>query len=259
MTCHFMRIQITLLLLASTHGFAQDAAVPEHAKTVQSIIASARSFDSHLPNFVCKQATGRFQGVDRHWKQLDRYEDELTYFEGKEKYRLISLNGKPSKLLHENLRRGFRSEGVFGSMFSRVFRIESKTEFEWTRTESLDGKLTNVLRFRVLKENSQWKSTSNGKEYVRGFEGWIWADAQNDSVVRLQAAPVSETGDPQWLQAAQIDLRYGLVSVGGINQLLPIRAESRIQGAKNGRKNVSEFSEFRQYKSEVTMLFDEVK
>lgn len=187
------------------------------------------------------------------------YEDELTYFERKEKYRLISINGKPSKLRHENLRGGFRSEGVFGSMFSRVFRPESKAEFEWARTEPLDGRTANVLRFRVLKENSQWKSTSNGNVYVRGFEGWIWADASNDAVLRLEATAISEAGDPEWLQSTHVDLRYGVVSVGGANQLLPIRAESRISLAKKNRRNVSEFSDFRQYKSQTTINFAEVQ
>ena len=116
-----------------------------------------------------------------------------------------------------------------------------------------------MLHFRVLKENSQWKSTVAGKVYVRGIEGWLWADAANDSVVRLQTTPISEDGDPEWLQSAQIDLRYGLVNVGGANQLLPIRAESRIRNGKSGRRNVAEFSEFRQYKSETTIQFDEVK
>ena len=254
-----MRFQKTVLLAAVTCEFAQVASVPADGNTVQTIVASARAFDSHLPNFVCKQVTRRFEGEEGRWKPLDSYEDELTYFEGKEKYRLISVNGKPSRLRHENLRRGFRSEGVFGSMFSRVFRPESKTEFEWVKTVSLDGKITNMLRFRVLKENSQSKSTSNGKVYVRGFEGWIWADVQNNSVVRLQTTPISEAGDPEWLQSAQIDLRYGLVNVGGIRQLLPIRAESLLRGAKNGKRNISEFSEFRQYKSDTTIQFDEVK
>lgn len=86
-----------------------------------------------------------------------------------------------------------------------------------------------MLRFRVLKENSQWKSTSNGNVYVRGFEGWIWADASNDAVLRLEATAISEAGDPEWLQSTHVDLRYGVVSVGGANQLLPIRAESRIR------------------------------
>ena len=157
------------------------------------------------------------------------------------------------------MRRGFRSEGVFGSMFSRVFRLESKAEVQWARTELLDGRLTNVLRFRVLKENSQWKSTSAGRIYVRGFEGWLWADAANDSVIRLQTTPISEDGDPEWLQSAQIDLRYGIVNVGGANQLLPIRAESRLRSEKKSKRNVSEFSEFRQYKSDATIQFDEVK
>ena len=253
-----MRFQKTLLLLAAIYGCAQDAGL-DRQKTVERIVASARSFDSHLPNFVCKQVTRRFQGNEGRWKQLDMYEDELTYFDRKERYRLISINGKPTKLEHENLHGGFRSEGVFGSMFSRVFRAESKTEFEWARTEVLDGKPANVLRFRVLKENSQWKSTSNGKVYVRGFEGWIWAGAANDSVLRLQATPINEADDPEWLLSTQIDLRYGVVNVGGANQLLPIRAASRISSGKKGKRNVSEFSEFRQYKSEATINFAEVK
>ena len=83
--------------------------------------------------------------------------------------------------------------------------------------------------------------------------------AAGDAVLRLEATAISEAGDPEWLQNTHVDLRYGVVSVGGANQLLPIRAESRIGLAKSNKRNVVEFSDFRQYKSETTINFAEVQ
>ena len=58
------------------------------------------------------------------------------------------------------------------------------------------------------------------------------------------------------MASTRLDLRYGLVPIGGVQQLLPVRAEARVGLNKRPRKNVAEFSGFRQYRAESKIEFE---
>lgn len=246
------------LLLVSA-AMAQDAV--DHGQAIAKVVDTARTFDSNLRNFVCRQSVQRLRGQsnDGPWSEIDRYEDEVAYFDRKERYRLLTINGKPTTKKHEQMRGGFRAGGLFGAMLSRVFALDTKAEFEWARMDRLDGREAMVLRFRVRKDNSKWTINGNGKTYVRGYSGLVWADVRNSSVLRLETMADAEPGDPSWIGSLRLDLRYGVVPIGGVDQLLPIQAEARIELNKKPRKNIAEFRDFKQYASESKIDFEEVK
>jgi hypothetical protein len=240
---------------------ATASAFAQQDDRVLKIVEAARDFDQRLPNFICKQTTQRYAGKTANgpWKRIDWHEEELTYFERKEKYRVMTINGKASNRTHDRLPGGFRANSLFGGVLSRIFRAETKTDFEWTGSTAIEaGHTANVVRYRVRKENSKWTADSNGKSYLRPYHGSIWADAETHAVLRIDATPEPEPGDPSWLGAIHLDIRYGSARVGGVEQFLPLRAES-ILGLPKVLRNVVEFSDFRQYAAESKIEFGDAK
>lgn len=227
---------------------------------IAGVIAAVRSFDQRLPNFICKQVTTRYVGEtnDGPWKQTDTFAEQLTYFNRKESHKVISINGKAV----DNKRRpgrGLQANSMFGGMLQHVFREESKAVFERNGEDTIDGRKVIRLRYRVARENSKWTTRRGGKIYVRAFSGNIWADANTLDVLRLTGQIEPETGDPAWLGGIKTDLRYGFVKVGEQEHLLPVRSEIRLEVDKKPRKNVIEFSEFKQYTTETKIEFGDPK
>jgi hypothetical protein len=227
---------------------------------ISGVIAGARSFDERLPNYICKQITTRFTGAatEGPWKQEDTFEEQLTYFNRKESYKLISFKGKPTDGKRRP-RRGLQAGNLFGGMLQGVFRVESKAEFEHDGEDAIGGQKVVRLRYRVRRENSRWTSAMNGKSYVRGFKGQVWADAKTLSVLRFTGQIEPEPGDPGWLGRTRIDMSYGFVKIGSEEHLLPVRSEVSLELEKKPKRNVAEFSEFRQYTTETKIEFGEPK
>jgi hypothetical protein len=244
--------------------FAIAVAAQSPDATIDGIVAAARSFDERLPNYICKQVTTRQTGptMDGPWKQVDAYEEQLTYFNRKESRTLQSINGKPVDR-KKRPRGGLHSSNLFGGMLFGVFRVESKTEFEHDGEDAIDGRKAIRLRYRVLRENSRWKSTQGNpirtKTYVRGFKGHVWADAKTLDVLRFTGQIEAEPGDPDFLGKTKIDMRYGFVKIGEAEHLLPVRSEVTLELDKKPKRNVAVYSDFRQYTTETKIEFGEPK
>jgi hypothetical protein len=228
--------------------------------TIAGVIAAVRSFDERLPNFICKQVTTRYVGKtnDGPWKQTDTFAEQLTYFNRKESYKVTSINGKAV----DNKRRpgrGLHARSLFGGMLQHVFRAESKAAFERDGEDTIDGRQVIRLRYRVARENSKWTTSRGGKVYVRAFKGNVWADAKTLDVLRFTGQIDPEPGDPAWLSGIKTDSSYGFVKVGSQEHLLPLRSEIRLEEDKKPRRNVVEFSEFRQYTTETKIEFGDPK
>lgn len=232
--------------------------------TIDGIVAAARSFDERLPNYICKQVTTRYSGatMEGPWKQVDTFEEQLSYFNRKESRSLMAINGKPVDR-KKRPRGGLHSANLFGGMLSGIFRAESKTEFQHDGEDVIDGRKAIRLRYRVSRENSRWKSTQGNpirtKAYVRGFKGQVWADAKTFDVLRFTGQIEAEPGDPEFLGKTKIDMSYGFVKIGDAEHLLPVRSEVSLELDKKPKRNVAVFSEFRQYTTETKIEFDDPK
>lgn len=159
---------------------AQDSV--DRNRAIAKVVDTARTFDLNLRNFVCRQSVQRLRGQsnDGPWSEIDRYEDEVAYIQAEHQK---SIN----KCMAD-----FEQEVCFGAMRSRVFAADAadtKAEAEWLA----------------------WMLWGNGKTYVRGYSGLVWAD-----------------------------LRYGVVPIGGVDQCpsrrrrgtVCIRIEDRIRGSE---------------------------
>src|SRR4030095_9097537 len=98
------------------------AAEADWPKFLESVRAKALAYTDDLPNFICTQVPQRnaryFPGG---WRQLDNFVAELTYFDKKEHYKILTVaNRATSDATIENLS-GTRSTGEFGSSMRSLF------------------------------------------------------------------------------------------------------------------------------------------
>ncbi len=239
----------------------QSADTDQQKSIVARVIENARVYDGRLPNFVCTQVTRRSEdksGAGTRWKDNDNYEDELTYFERKEHYRLVKVNGKPAKMTHDQIR-GYRSEGSFGALLSWVFRPEAHTEFAWERQDTLRGRPMSVIRYRVPLEHSHWRASVRGRTVTKAFHGFIWSDAESGAVMRIQAEPEGAGDESAWINNSSLDVQYGWAAIAGEQYLLPLMAEARTADKKRLLRNITEYSGFHKYTAEASVKFEEEK
>jgi hypothetical protein len=69
----------------------------EQKRILALITDNARNYSQSLPNFICLQVTRRYgdnSGLE-HYRLIDTIAERLSYFEQKEDYKVVSVNGVP--------------------------------------------------------------------------------------------------------------------------------------------------------------------
>lgn len=227
---------------------------------IAGVVDAARVLHDRLPNYICRQVTTRHAGttIRGPWKLVDTFEEQLYYFNRQESRTLTAINGKPVKR-KTRPRGGLQARNLFGGMLAGIFRPEAQAQFQSEGEDVIAGRRAIRIRYRVLRENSTWKSSSGNplrtRSYVRGFNGQVWADAKTLAVLRLTAQMEPEPGDPDFVGGTKLDMSYGFVTIGDAEHLLPVRSEVTLEVNKKPKRNTVEFSDFRQFTAESKIEF----
>src|SRR6185369_16847747 len=67
------------------------------AKILDAIRDYARTYTQNLPNFICAQITRRqidASGTGEHFQSVDKIQEQLTYFDHHEAYKVIMVNNQ---------------------------------------------------------------------------------------------------------------------------------------------------------------------
>jgi hypothetical protein len=234
---------------------------PPSTEDQSRILAEARelalSYTKRLPDFICLQVTRRYvdpSGMDQYIVS-DTIATRLSYFEQKEDYKLISVNGHLSQSEYEKLG-GATSTGEFGTMLKQIFEPATEAQFHWERWAKLRGRITHVYSYRVAQSRSNWHvSWQRQQEVVPAYKGLIYIDRDVPTVLRVtleaENMPVSFP-----IQEARSMLDYDYTEISGNQFLLPLRAEMRMREGKFLIKNQSEFRSYRKFGAESAITFD---
>jgi hypothetical protein len=230
----------------------------ELKQILTEITQKALDYTKNLPNFICAQVTTRSydpSGTEA-WHQSDKIQEQLSYVDGKEDYKVTLVNNLPvSNMKHEQLG-GITSSGEFGSMLHAIFAPETQTQFEWERWATLRGKRMYVYSFRVAQSNSDYSihHQPSGRTIVAGYHGLIYADAESKQIMRirmdcdgLEAFPINQV---------TVTMDYAPTKISEQNFVLPMAAEVRSREGKMLGKNVMQFSLYRKFTTEATITFD---
>lgn len=229
----------------------------DQARVIGEAREMALSYTKRLPDFICLQVTRRYvdpSGLEM-FQLMDTVAERLSYFEQKEDYKLISINGKWTDADRWKLG-GATSSGEFGTMLREIFEPATEGEFEWERWGKLRGRICHVYSFRVRQAKSKWHiSWQRQLEIVPGYRGLLYIDRDVPIVLRVTMEAVDLP--PSFpIQEARTMLDYDFVDIAGNEYLLPLRSEMRMREGRLLVKNQVEFRSYRKFGAEAIITFD---
>lgn len=233
---------------------------PPSAEEQKRIIESAREYalgySKRLPDFICLQVTRRYvdpSGLE-FWRNADTITTRLSFFEQKEDYKVITINGRMADVSYQKLD-GATSSGEFGSMMRELFEPETSARFEWQRWATLRGKRNHVYSYYVAQPNSKWTVSYQRTDVTTpGYRGLVFVDRDTLEVSRITLDADLPPSFP--IQMATTVLDYDSTDISGSKFMLPLRAEVRMRSGKDLVKNEVEFRLYRKFGADTSIKFD---
>ena len=229
----------------------------EQKKVLADATEQALNHEKNLPNFICTQTTRRFEDFNGRsgWRPIDIIVERLTYFEHREDYKVVELNGVPATIPHDQLR-GASSSGEFGSVMLSIFSPDTQSEFEWQNWFTLRGRRSHVYgyRVRVSKSNYHIKVPEQRLDLVAGYHGLIFVDSRDHLVRRITLHP--DDIPPSFpIQDVSLALDYEFTRIGDADYLLPLQFELRSRERNLLVKNDVDYDNYRKFTSDSSITF----
>src|ERR1035437_8723584 len=119
-------------LLAAGGAAGAQQLEPEQATLLEKAREEAIRYSASLPDFLCTEVVRRTVDPlgNGRWRSMDKLTVKLSYFDHKEDYKLMEINGKPT-LMEYLSAGGTLSTGEFGPRLSLVFVWRSQGDFGW--------------------------------------------------------------------------------------------------------------------------------
>jgi hypothetical protein len=236
--------------------------VPHPAGPDDDIIGQAREAADHLsdglPNFVVQQSTTRYfsRVLPPRWQVLDVVTAEVASVDGKEDYRNIMVNGKPSSQPVEKT--GAWSTGEFQTTLDSLLNPYTGAAFRKSKDDTLDGRPAYTYDFSVRQENSDWIiHASAGSQATPSYTGTVWIDKETHNVMRIeeQTGPLPASFP---FDKAELVVGYGFIRIDG--NTYPLPAHSEILTCQRGStictKNDIDFRNYRKFAADSNITFD---
>ena len=248
-----------------------DAAKPPSASEAADALEKARANTlallADMPDFVVKQLISRSEAYagTGNWKPLDNLVIAVSYSPEKgEQYKVLAKNGIQVNSEIQNSYSGLdgaTSGGEFVEDLSKIFKAESKTQFNVLTTDLLRNRSSIVYQYEIaLANNKDGGVGLKGPNYQSspaGEKGKIWIDRDAFRVLRIE---YELTGiAPNFpVKAVTKVIDYDLVDISGEKHLLPIFSDFRgIVQSLNKRfesRNVIRFRNYQKYGTEVIIV-----
>ena len=234
----------------------------EQKQILADITEGARNYVKGLPNFICLQVTRRYGDASglENFRLIDTIAERLSYFEQKEDYKVVSINGVPvtGNVKHEQ-KQGASSSGEFGTMLKEIFDPQTATEFNWERWATLRGKRMYVFSFHVQQLHSQYTIYSEAvqRTVIAGYHGLVYADRDTKMVMRIKLEVENLPVDFP-VQSVDLDMNYDFMNISGQPYLLPLKSEIRSREGKFLVKNEVEFRLYNRFGAETNIQFGDV-
>ncbi len=227
------------------------------------VIAAAReeaeNFTDTLPNFLVQQHTLRYvSGTNPpQWTAVDNVTADVVCVDGKEDYRNIRINGRPSKDPAE--KSGAWSTGEFVTTQRDILSPMSGATFTKRGTDRISGRTALVYNFSVKQPLSHWQvhARDEGKMYRPGYKGTLWIDQETNRVMRVEQQSLSFPGDFPF-DKVELVLEYDFVRIDTKLHLLPVHSENLMcqRGSNQCSRNEINFRNYRKFGAESKIEFE---
>jgi hypothetical protein len=232
---------------------------PAQSELLALARGQALRYSDSLPDFICTELVRRSQdpqGTGR-WRSTDTLTVRLSYFEHKEDYKLMQVNGKPT-LLEYLSAGGALSTGEFGTRLLSVFDPRSHAEFQWKGWTTLHKRRVARFAYRIERENSIFKiqygpAPTGPNAIIVPYHGEVLVDEETQMSVRLTQWAEIPAGFP--ITSNESTVEYEFASVGGRDYLLPAHAYIKTRSGNFNAENNVEFREYRRFQTETNITF----
>jgi hypothetical protein len=225
--------------------------------TIEKARAATESFAEKLPNYVCNEYMARFLSSTHppDWRAQDVVSTEVAYVNGREEYRKVAVNGRPTTKNIEQVG-GAWSTGEFGTTLRDLFSPSTAAEFHVRRDTTINGLQARIYDFAVEREHSHWRVIVASQSVFPAYRGSVWIDPKTGRTLRIemQARKVPEEFP---LDAIESAVDYDFVRLGEGKFLLPVHAENLAceRGTPDCSRNAIDFRNYHKYGSESTITF----
>lgn len=245
-------------------------APPPDGAQLGKIIEAAReyalNYTKQLPDFVCLEVVRR--EIDKNpnhaagseqWFGDDTIAMRLSYFEGKEDYKVVMVNNKATlgEKSFEKLG-GVRSQGEYGTMLKQIFTLESEARFQWARWATLRGRKMYVFAYDIDQPHSQfsivWEKTD---QVVPAYRGLVFIDVDTNLIMRITQEPYDIRADFPVRSSNEV-LDYDFQKIGDSEFLVPLKVVLLSRSTKYLSKNDIEFRLYQKFGADATIKFDEI-
>jgi hypothetical protein len=247
----------------------------EQTDFLESARLSALQYTQKLPDFICTQITHREvlsingyaspitgRGISGFGPDTlvssDEIQERLTYFNQREKYGVIAINGRKVVGMRHMDIAGAISAGEFGSVLRDIFAPKSHTVFFWDRVAKLRGRRVWVFAFEVPAEaGAQVYDQLAGQQIVAAYGGQIFVDESSRDILRI----VSKVHLPPGfhIKAANRSVDYRAASIAGKEFNLPFHSEVRITDGGLLYDNKIDFKNYHRFAVESTIHYGNEK
>jgi hypothetical protein len=234
--------------------------------TPDQIISDAReaaaNFTSDLPNFLVQQVTTRYSSNTRsvNWQAIDTVTADVACVNGKEDYRNIAINGRPTNGPVE--RTGTWSTGEFAITLQDILSPMTAATFMKQREEVLGSRNAYVFDLAVEESNSHWVLVGpTGRQYRPAYKGTIWIDKETRRVLRIEQIANSSQSISVPYDKAESVVEYGFVNIEGKSYLLPTQSENLacLRGSSSCVRNVIDFRNYRKFAASSDIKYDKFR
>ncbi|MES1258605.1 MAG: hypothetical protein ABUS51_09245, partial [Acidobacteriota bacterium] len=229
---------------------------PNFDPVISDARSAAASFTSELPNFLVQQTTTRYTGsryIDT-WRAMDVVTADVASQDGKEDYRNIRVNGRPTTRPEDS---GSWSTGEFQITLEDILSPMTSATFRRTGEDRIAGRPTYVYSLTVEQPRSHWVLVAqSGRKYSPAYKGSIWIDKETGRTLRIEQQAVGLPRDFAY-DKAESALEYGFVAIEGQKYLLPIQSVNMacMTGTAGCSRNVLEFRNYRKFSSDTSITF----
>ena len=240
----------------------------EAAAIIEKTRANTLAAIEEMPDFTVKQLVSRgiaYAGTN-NWKSIDKLTIAVNYSETKgEQYRVLAINGDRVNFESGSSYGGLggaTTGGEFVDNLARLFKQESKTEFNLLDTDTLRGHQTVIYEFIIELKNNKGDgiSTGSGSVYTSvpaGRKGKVWIDRKDFRVLRIEIQYTDLPSD-FLVKAFTSSSDFDWVEIGGEKHLLPLISDARFTSTNSvgllQNRNLIYFKNYQKYGAEVKIL-----
>jgi hypothetical protein len=226
-----------------------------------NIIDSAKDAADHLidnmPNFIVQQNTTRYfsNSYPAQWRAIDVVSADVVSVDGKEDYRNITINGKPSNRPVE--KSGAWSTGEFVTILEDILSPYTAADFRKSSDDNIGGRPAYTYNFRVKQENSNWDIISEfGAKATPSYTGTVWIDKDTFSIMRIEEQTGPMPSDFAFDKAETV-VEYGFVRIDTKTYALPVHSEvlTCARGSSQCTKNEINFQNYKKFTADSTIIF----